>query len=100
MYTPRNDDQASARIRQRREQHTPGPWKRRSNGQIVQWSDTRVATIANVMSGDADARLIAAAPRMLDIIRDLASAQGVDPDRCKQWTSAARAILRDVHGEG
>jgi hypothetical protein len=34
-----------------------------------------------------------------ELIRDVAGAQGVDPDRCKRWTTEARALLREIEGQ-
>lgn len=38
------------------------------------------------------------ASKMLNLVRDIAAAEGVDPKRCKQWTTTARAILANLEG--
>jgi len=55
--------------------HTPGPWEVRYNTVIECWDigkagEERLAgKLASVLSSEADARLIAAAPDMLDALR-------------------------------
>jgi len=66
--------------------HTPGPWS--FDGppdNIIVWSgpDDRVCFMTSDGAAKANARLIAAAPEMLDALRDAAKAMantgGIDP---------------------
>lgn len=58
-------------------QHTPGPWKAHPTGLArsglpeyqIHWSDIGEC-VAEVVHGDADARLIAAAPDLLEALKD------------------------------
>lgn len=77
--------------------HTPGPWKVTDTDwmkgyriqAVVSGPNGDIAQVTNV----PDARLIAAAPRMLALIKLLLNDPGhVDIDR------ETRAILRDVEG--
>ena len=75
--------------------HTPGPWKwtwqeertcyalKGEHGQVLEITKGLTPTIA-------DQRLIAAAPRMLEVIRALVSSLALD---------RARAILREIEGQ-
>lgn len=79
--------------------HTPGPWALNSAGQVVLASDgTRI--IANPYKGnsephDANARLIAAAPMLLQFVEKCnAGKYGVEDDMLKD----SAALLRLVDG--
>lgn len=77
--------------------HTPGPWTLQPIGDetecnILGAGHELVATVS-----DNDARLIAAAPRMLDIIWALVSSPAM-ADNDEPMMMEARAILKDIEG--
>ena len=80
--------------------HTPGPWHTcfyMNTWAVAPDNDPghMVASMHNAPVGEANARLIAAAPRMLEFIREYARLSlGTDV-----ISEHARAILRDVEGE-
>src|SRR5690349_19285839 len=82
-------------------QHTPGPWKVNLPGLKVLATDPRGTIICEVSGAEsnpqarADARLIAAAPRMLNLAM-MVAAGNTEPDVLE---GIASAILRDVEGE-
>ena len=70
--------------------HTPGPWHVR--GTFI--DDSRGYSLASILERDvistpANARLIAVAPRMLDLVRDIARSEQPLP----QYAIEARSIL-------
>ena len=75
-------------------QHTPGPWTAvnavtpEGHDRWYVWGPDRTD-----LSGEADARLIAAAPEMLAIIRNIAGGYATARDM-----SAARALLAKIEG--
>lgn len=82
--------------------HTPGPWEV-SCGSVYGANDIRIALMDREelctlpAERDANARLIAAAPRMLAALTEIAQLhRHHDVSRAKE---IARAILRDVEGE-
>lgn len=88
-------------------QHTPGPWTANTQTTRVQ-VNSRHVTVANVMGIDAkaqaDAYLMAAAPELLDALRDLTNQfleRGVfmdphHPDRIA--LAAAEAAIAKAEG--
>jgi len=93
------------------DKHTPGPWKvNGADNAIVGQRDGLpecIGQVFNVVHGrsypnewspvsSANARLIAAAPRMLDLIRDVLNDD--DNSVSNPYAERARAILRDVKG--
>lgn len=97
MTTPKD-----ARLGEQHASHTPGPWTIDRSMGCVRHNGLVVCDLRKLGNGftalrqEADARLIAAAPRMKQLVQQLADAQGVDPDRCKRWTLEARALLREL----
>ncbi len=83
-------------------QHTPGPWTNDpADGALIDARvNGRIVALAEVFHVDTDgvqqanARLIAAAPRMLEIIRSFVEAPAYSGHR----DNDARAILREVEG--
>lgn len=79
--------------------YTPGPWKTRTNGQVV----AGINTIANVMSGDPDARLIASAPALLEALEQIADPflmpMGKPEAIATKRREIAEAALRAAKGE-
>lgn len=69
--------------------HTPGPWKVKG---LTIWANredgSSIGVVANASTGDDDkadrhnARLIAAAPEMLDALKDLLKCQASDGTKC------------------
>ena len=103
--------------------HTPGPWYEKptagyeTHGQSAVYSDNG-DSVALVYEGEANARLIAQAPRMLDLLIEATeddsspvyhsrgcelrhSRTGDGKCNCglTEWCERARAILRAVKGE-
>jgi hypothetical protein len=81
--------------------HTPGPWQVHQPDTQTLAVHTRAGSIAewptNYDPRDvADARLIAAAPELLEVLRDMLAAQ-VCGDNCAQC-SAARAAIAKAEG--
>ena len=80
--------------------HTPGPWK--PIRQRIYWSVYSEHTQVAEGSSENDARLIAAAPRMLDAVKNLKMwATHAKDGGVMDWAAVvnyARAILRDVEG--
>lgn len=88
------------------EKHTPGPWglSKTSDGQLRKIRSADDALICNMVERECDARLIAAAPELLDTLESLVqsiydSSQWVDqPSVVTSWVSAAEALLSKVRG--
>ena len=89
--------------------HTPGPWAiRRARGHVYIRAehDAEVARMGgeNVLADDssaaANARLIAAAPELLEALRDLVSAEGLPAGYAnrKLLTEAAQAAIVKATG--
>lgn len=87
--------------------HTPGPWTVGQSGDDYVVAGTwagvkgnrRVLSIRlGVIPSPANARLIAAAPRMLALLRS-APDMVADSTTWAKWDTERRAILRDVEGE-
>ena len=91
---------------------TPGPWKRQYPNRVVaRKADTYWHVVADC-SDDADARLIAKAPEMYEMLRaveplfvpnyDMGEALrgrlGASPSHLSEWVAAARALLKEIDG--
>ena len=81
--------------------HTPGPWcvsNDNADRAIVQSGAQRIATCAASHEGDANARLIAAAPALLEalivVVDCLESGQAISAG------DTARAAIAQARGEG
>ena len=97
--------------------HTPGPWRLVREGDAFDgyWNilaahqtarskfGPQVATVLGRLGHDseseANARLIAAAPRMLEALRAALARFESEPVGVAAHIGAIRAILRDVEGE-
>ena len=87
-------------------QHTPGPWSVTPSGNVgSKIAMTRVATVKGIVTrpeeADSNARLIAAAPRMLEFIKSILDPADLstDPEKLIDfYERQARVILRDVEG--
>ena len=84
--------------------HTPGPWHTcfyMNTWAVAPDNDPghMVASMHNAPVGEANARLIAAAPRMREFIAAIANGVHQSPDSMQRWQESARAILRDVEGK-
>ena len=83
-------------------QPTPGPWKidEGDSSYVVNAEGVAIAEVSNPAwpreTEEANARLIAAAPKMLDVLR-LVVAWG--PGIEVPFVQEARALLRDLHGD-
>lgn len=78
--------------------HTPGPWyeKMQSSGQGLIASEATGQTVAIAYAGDADARLIAAAPEMLALLRRISGAKAAMP--VDSFAYDAREIIAGIGG--
>ena len=79
--------------------HTPGPWYLHDGlmGYEIHNKNLIVAHITtepNAVSEDANARLIAAAPELLEALEALIGADGPDYIRSKYWDMARAAIAK------
>ena len=84
-------------IIQMMDRHTPGPWKVSMN-QIKSNYDTVAQVFTHLVQGrhEVNARLIAAAPELLDFAKNWLSSQGSDDN---YMTAKARAIITKATGE-
>jgi len=97
-------------------EHTPGPWLIVNDEIVVKIHSGNLkyealSTIARIRGGprqDADARLIAAAPEMYEIVKIIIKEweecttdvhRGVLVARLSQYAPEARAILKKVEGD-
>lgn len=86
--------------------HTPGPWKRDICQVDKSWLKGRLSEcvispqgiVAVTGEGDADARLIAAAPELLTLLYELIDIEGPQPGT-SAWANKARAIIAKATGE-
>jgi len=81
------------------EKHTPGPWKvsHESNGTFIRGAHGGL--VASLEAGyqamrDADARLISAAPDLLEALEDLTALYEASPGRDPAFVKKARAAIR------
>lgn len=89
--------------------HTPGPWKRQTPTQIVGHRGRLVARILDTRPADgANARLIAAAPRMLAVLQRIEEScaamvergEDCDPyDMAEAALNECRAVIAEATGE-
>ena len=56
--------------------HSPGPWNAHTYPDVKTWTVASARTIANRIEKEADARLIAAAPRMALVLEKLREVSG------------------------
>ncbi|WP_375458853.1 hypothetical protein [uncultured Enterovirga sp.] len=81
--------------------HTPGPWERDRRGQlrgsdgnyVVVW-DAGIAWGARSTVTEANARLIAAAPELLDALLTLVEQRGAHFHTATAWDHARAAIAK------
>jgi len=84
--------------------HTPGPWRFASDVNEVQTSDdySAIAWIApstsSVAEYEANARLIAAAPELLSVLR-MALGQTAIPATFPMWAAHAEIAIARVEGD-
>ena len=87
-------------------QHTPGPWKRlKTFGGVIHihtQDDKPIAFLRGYKHPySANARLIAAAPELLDALRELcADTYLADPINADRMSKARAAIAKAERGEG
>ena len=89
--------------------HTPGPWTVRersddyTEGYFIEAVDRDVCTVAVAGHTDkvqlANARLIATAPEMLALLRQIVDACAIAADS-QEYDEDARALLARIAGEG
>ena len=83
--------------------HTPGPWHAVDNGVVYSDGATAVCLLSNTAS-DADARLIAAAPELLEALRNIAAMATRLADSAhwptvgRQIKEAARSAIYEAEG--
>jgi hypothetical protein len=87
-------------------QHTPGPWTFKAHKQNADVADvfsgvprgrfSEVGVAVNVNT--ADARLIAAAPEMYDLLRRM-NREGCFDGLSAEWGHEARALLAKIEGK-
>lgn len=81
-------------------EHSPGPWKWDGGLRIYDATDEQVA---KVEASDADARLIAAAPELLDLVRRYERGCCCHPtdglDACPECREAAALLARIDGGD-
>ena len=79
--------------------HTPGPWHIAGNLVIEEANATTIAQIA-IGDGEANARLIAAAPLLLEAANNLVAAYHVgDPGSLHISIKAIRAAIAAAEGD-
>lgn len=78
--------------------YTPGPWRKRGVNKIVCGPEGNTVADVRYKNGDADARLIAAAPDLLEALRKITLAVAMQdkdqlyPDTREGWMMAADDI--------
>ena len=83
-------------------QHTPGPWRVGDAGATVfgPKSDKPVPEIVATVRHKANARLIAAAPEMLELLKCYIGAhKSMTPQTLERYDAEARALLAKMRGE-
>jgi hypothetical protein len=78
-----------------KDKHTPGPWVVDQESATATVRDSNGKSIARCYQGDDDARLIAAAPAMLEALRYIATldtSQDASPAQCSAVLVAMNAI--------
>lgn len=89
--------------------HTPGPWTIFQDGSIRSASVRRpgtTVTLPGTVKGESiavamrNARLIAAAPALLEALKAALEASGCDGDLCAhKWHEDARKAIADAEGD-
>ena len=87
--------------------HTPGPWKLQEfSDQTYMISTFQNGLIAQHVPGKANARLIAAAPELLEVIREAVDSAEREMSKGRKaspglatWLEKARAALAKARGE-
>jgi hypothetical protein len=84
--------------------HTPGPWHIGTTGHVVNFDRCRICTLEPMPGNDtaeidANARLIAAAPIMLDALQWYARECSATATDCPSY-HMARAAIAAATGEG
>jgi hypothetical protein len=81
--------------------HTPGPWTAKANLDVVDSIGERVARLASTRGKyeyeEINARLIAAAPELLEFAKEWLERQGTDEN---YMVSKARAAIAKATGGG
>lgn len=85
-------------------QHTPAPWELRQSVNGYWFIDYEQGgesyTLTKLECGEDDARLIAAAPELLDALRNVAACfDANDPDSMANAMTDARAAIAKATGE-
>lgn len=88
----------------RNSKYTPGPWTAHATGHArsgkpeyeIHWSADGEC-VAEIVHGEADAKLISAAPDLLEALKYALSYQPKD-DSCDPWASDARAAIAKAKG--
>jgi hypothetical protein len=82
--------------------HTPGPWHVHENGYGVFFADSQtngsVAKIADKECALANARLIAAAPELLETLESIVACAEASASTAS-WIPTAKAAIRKARGE-
>ena len=80
-------------------QHTPGPWKT-TGANITDANRNHVATVTDggTTDGEANARLIAAAPELLAALKDIAETQWANGVPSSGALREARAAIAKAEG--
>lgn len=84
--------------------HTPAPWYYTDSESGHTWwietdADAETTAVATAWRSEADARLIAAAPRMLAALKMLVDADQQTAFTIGAWEQEARLIIADVEAE-
>ena len=84
--------------------HTPGPWTQDEYGDVITPNRKTLVTEGIALGGRstpetrANARLIAAAPELLAMLKDLVDLEGPQPGN-SAWGDRALALIAKVEGE-
>jgi len=84
------------------EQHTPGPWKLRDNAALIRVvAGPLYTTVADGISGEADARLIEAAPELLEACKLFISYDDASADDVSSMLlyDEARSAIRAAYAK-
>jgi hypothetical protein len=74
--------------------HTPGPWTQYANGDQIYGADRFFITVVQSKNKLADARLIAAAPELLEALKNLAAAAAGGWPVSEELIAAGYAIAK------
>jgi hypothetical protein len=82
--------------------HTPGPWTAKANLDVVDSNGERVARLASTRGKyeyeEINARLIAAAPELLDALQELVNGPECGGDHGAMYRNARAAIAKATGG--